>query len=310
MKILIYGAGVVGSAYASRIKNAGYNATVLARGKRYEQLKNNGLILEDAETGEKLVTKLDIINELKPDDVYDYIIVTMRKNQVLEILPTLAENKSSTIIFMMNNLAGPEQLINALGRNKIILAFPSVAGKMENGVALVAISKENVDIKSTTFGELDGKITDRLQNIVEIIRKAGFYVRISNRIDDWLMTHGVFACLGAKVLAKNNCDNYQLAKSTEDIKLVIRLVREGFKVLEKNGYCITPAKYKFLYLPIFILVPLFKSMLNSKMAEISMSWHCKSAPDEFKQLEEEFKVLVNKSSIKMKAINDIGLNKH
>ena len=44
MKILIYGAGVIGSLYAVLFAEAGYDTSVYARGKRLEFLKKNGLL--------------------------------------------------------------------------------------------------------------------------------------------------------------------------------------------------------------------------------------------------------------------------
>lgn len=44
MRLLIYGAGVIGSFYAALFSRAGYNTTVYARGKRLEMLKRAGFI--------------------------------------------------------------------------------------------------------------------------------------------------------------------------------------------------------------------------------------------------------------------------
>ena len=43
MRILIYGAGVIGSLYAALFAEAGYDTSIYARGKRFEALRNNGL---------------------------------------------------------------------------------------------------------------------------------------------------------------------------------------------------------------------------------------------------------------------------
>ena len=43
MRILIYGAGVIGSLYAVLFAEAGYDTNIYARGKRLEALRNNGL---------------------------------------------------------------------------------------------------------------------------------------------------------------------------------------------------------------------------------------------------------------------------
>ncbi len=47
MKILFYGAGVIGSIYAAKLYEAGIDVILLAREKRYETLKNNGIIIND-----------------------------------------------------------------------------------------------------------------------------------------------------------------------------------------------------------------------------------------------------------------------
>ena len=43
MRILIYGAGVIGSLYAVMLSEAGFDISVYARGKRLESLTEHGL---------------------------------------------------------------------------------------------------------------------------------------------------------------------------------------------------------------------------------------------------------------------------
>ena len=43
MRILIYGAGVIGYLYAALLADASYDTSIYARGKRFEALRNNGL---------------------------------------------------------------------------------------------------------------------------------------------------------------------------------------------------------------------------------------------------------------------------
>ncbi len=51
MKILIYGAGVIGSVYAARLYQTGCDITLLARDKHYERLKQNGIVIKNVLTG-------------------------------------------------------------------------------------------------------------------------------------------------------------------------------------------------------------------------------------------------------------------
>jgi hypothetical protein len=51
MNILVYGAGVLGSLYAARLRSAGHRVSLLARGRRLADLRRYGLALENAITG-------------------------------------------------------------------------------------------------------------------------------------------------------------------------------------------------------------------------------------------------------------------
>jgi len=53
MKILIYGAGVIGSIYAAKLYQTGCDVTLLARDKHYERLKQNGIIIKNILTGKQ-----------------------------------------------------------------------------------------------------------------------------------------------------------------------------------------------------------------------------------------------------------------
>lgn len=45
-KILIYGAGAIGSIFEGKLALSGVDITVFARGKRFEELKNDVIVLK------------------------------------------------------------------------------------------------------------------------------------------------------------------------------------------------------------------------------------------------------------------------
>ncbi len=74
MKTLVYGAGVLGSLYAAKLKEARHDVEILARGERLEEIRANGLMLVDASKGRRTVTRVDVVEALNPDDTYDLIV--------------------------------------------------------------------------------------------------------------------------------------------------------------------------------------------------------------------------------------------
>jgi 2-dehydropantoate 2-reductase len=63
------------------------------------------------------------VETFTPEDAYDLVIVLVRKNQVASVLLALAANKSTpSFLFMINNAAGPDEYISAVGRSVFCLA--------------------------------------------------------------------------------------------------------------------------------------------------------------------------------------------
>ena len=118
MRILIYGAGVIGSLYAALFAEAGYDTSVYARGKRFEVLRTNGLLYKKNQ--EVIKAEIKILGELPNDDIYDFILLTVRENQLYEALTELKNNKSNTIVtlrFMSKTNFFHDTINSSLPRN-------------------------------------------------------------------------------------------------------------------------------------------------------------------------------------------------
>lgn len=298
-KILIYGAGAIGSIFAGMIVKKGYDVTLLARGKRLEELNQNGLILVNSVSGKKVKINIKTTDVLNENDLYDYIIVVVQNTQIDPILPILSKNKSKNIVFVVNNPAGYDKWIEAVGYERIIIGFPSAGGERKNGAVNYFIGKGAAKLfQSTTFGELNGKRTQRLSTLIKIFRNSGFSPEINNNMEAWQKTHVAIILPIGKALYRFNSDNYKLAKSYDTLKKMIKATRECFSVLKALKVKVTPGKLNFYYLPLFIIVPIFMVIMGTKIAEFAMAKHTVVAKDEMNELEKLFMLLVEKSGIK------------
>ena len=135
MKILFYGAGVMGSLYAARLKESGQDISVLARGQRLEDIREHGIALEDIGTGKRSTTRVNVVEGLDLEDAYDLVVVMMPKIHLPEILPVLAANRHTpNVLFMLNNAAGPGEMIDALGWERVLMGFPGAGGTRQGHV--------------------------------------------------------------------------------------------------------------------------------------------------------------------------------
>jgi 2-dehydropantoate 2-reductase len=124
MQILVYGAGVLGSLYAARLQEAGQHVSLLARGQRLQDIREHGIVLEDVLSGQTTTTHVKVVEELRPEDQYDLAVVIMGKHQVAAIFPQLAANQLiPTVLFLHNNAAGPQAMVEVLGQGRVLLGF-------------------------------------------------------------------------------------------------------------------------------------------------------------------------------------------
>ena len=74
---------------------------------------------------------------------------------------------------MFNNLAGPQRLIDVLGRERVVLGFPGAAGERASHGTVVATVLPAL-IQKTTVGELNRRPTPRVRLLAAALQEAGF----------------------------------------------------------------------------------------------------------------------------------------
>ena len=242
---------------------------------------------------------MPVVEKLRPEHTYDLIIVIMRKNNALAILPELAENSTADVLFLMNNAAGPGELIASLGKKRVLTGFPAAAG-YRDGYIVHGVAGTEEEKSPIPFGEVDGAITTRTRRIARILDSMpGFEAEIRTDMDVWSKYHVALLMPSlAPALYMCNTDNVRLAHTRDAVVLAIRAIREGFTVLRKMGYRITPARLRmFAWIPEPILVAGFQKKLADPLMEIALVKHANAARDEMKHLADEFNVLAQSTGV-------------
>ena len=302
-KILVIGAGVNGSAIATCLFNAGLDVKVLTRGKRYEEIQADGIIIENPFNHKRNIARVPVINLLNPEDIYDFVLVVIRKNQVADLLPVVAKNRSPNIVFLGNNLSGPAEFAEIIDKKRIMLGTVVAGGKRDGNIirAIVLTS-----LASIPFGEVDGTITPRLERLIKTLRSGGIKAKASTEMTDHQMTHAVGVALIGKLTMKYNCDLHALARSKEDLKLFVDARREAHQVLRALGHKIVPSSEESIrFMPGFLQVASMWMLLNSKLGEVGLAYHVSQAPDEVQQLANELSALVDQAGLPAPAIRQI-----
>ena len=130
MKILVYGAGVLGCNLARNLLRAGKDVTLLARGNWAAEIKQNGLRIKDKFSLRTSVSRIPVVTELAPHAMYDVIFVVLRYTQLDAVLDTLRANRTKNIVFVGNNVQA-RALAAALPGKNVLFAFALSAGHRE-----------------------------------------------------------------------------------------------------------------------------------------------------------------------------------
>jgi 2-dehydropantoate 2-reductase len=309
MKILVYGAGVIGSIFAAKLSLSGNDVTVLARGKRLEEIRSDGIVLHRSGSPEREIARTKVVDSLSPVERFDYIFVVMQRTQVDSVLESLARNCSENIVFVVNTAAGYDEWTRAIGAERLMTGFPSAGGERLNGCIRYYISHGIMrSFQTTTFGEVYGKRSQRVDRLIDMFRHAGIPCVYCADMDAWQKTHVAMVTSIANALYGYGCDNKRIASSWTDVRNMVLGVKEGFAVLEKLGIRITPRKLAFWRLPTGMLTAAFKAFMGTQLAELTMAKHCIAARAEMVALQEEFNRLIQKSGLNTRHIDLLRQN--
>lgn len=291
MKILVYGAGIIGSTYAWQLSQAGHDVSVLVRKGKKQLVEQEGIKIYCTDfRGNKreiiqTTFKPEVIEELSPQNHFEFIIVSVNNIQLKQVLADLSKGAGkANILFFQNNWNDFDEINKYLSSEQYLFGFPFIVGggRDEQGIRSVISSMKQAN---TLIGETNGENTPRLKKLVSAFNDANLKPVISKQIIPWLISHyAVAAGLSAGVMkAGGSMRNF--TKNTELIKESIMSIREGFEVCQKRG--INPKKEKsnaIYYLPFFISIPIIKKVFSNEVLSLMFEGHVRHAPDEMKKM--------------------------
>ena len=283
MRILVYGAGVLGGNLANNLFRAKKDVTLLARGKWAETIQQNGLVVKNKFCPKATVSHLPVITELKPEDTYDVIFVAVRYTQLDGMLDSLRVNGSKTIVLVGNNVRAREYAGLLPGKN-VLFAFGMSAGHRE------ADRIVGIDMKKITIGQLrDAPSNEGL--IHQIFDGTGYKVVYEPNMEDYLLCHAAFVLPAALACYHADGDLRRLKRDRAYLNLLIDVNIEGYRAIEKGGHAILPesdqsyesASYRRL------CYAFYRLMCATPLGRICVSDHAMNAVDEMSALNRDLK---------------------
>lgn len=301
MRILVYGAGVIGSELAHELCKGDNDVTILARGNSKRSIDKNGLVIRHYGQLRTTIDCVETIEILKRNDNYDLIFVAMQYSQVLEIIPQLAENISRYIVLVGNNMSTlycREQICKQSPTEKeLAFGFQGTGGRKENEKV---ISMHFNKVPMTVGGLTECLTAEFTKRIITAFEKTGYQLTWEQQMEGWLLSHAAHILPTAYICYSLDCNLRRANKG--QINLVVDAVAEAHEMLKKLEYPIRPdgeedafvenrkKKQRMLYL-----------MVKTPAGKFVISNHCANAVAEMTALDREFEKLKRKAGISMPA---------
>lgn len=278
MKILVFGAGVLGCNLARNLFRAGKDVTLLARGSWADEIRQNGLRIKDKFSPRLSVSRIPVVTELKPEDRYDVIFVVVRYTQIDSILDALRANGTKNIVFVGNNVRA-EALAASLPEKNVLFAFALSAGHRESDRVA------SIDLKKITIGQLRGAPSNE-PLIGRIFEGTKYKAVYQPNMGDYLLCHAAFVIPAAFACYKTDGNLKKLKGNAAYLSRMIDANIEGYRAIRNAGHEILPkedadfegAAYRKTCLRFF------KLMCATSLGKICASDHAMNAVGEMSAL--------------------------
>ena len=280
MRILIFGAGVIGSLYAALFAEAGFDVSVYARGRRLESLSQDGLLYK--KKGKSLKAPVKVLSKLEAEDRYDLVFLTVRENQLHAALEELRQNNSPTIVTMVNSLETYEQWEAICGEGRIIPAFPGAGGGFDGSVLNAALTPWF--IQPTTFGKTDG----RERVLARVFRSAKIPWQIVADMHIWQLCHLAMVVPIADAYYEAAVPEHA-GKDSALMRKTAKQIRDNLNEITARKIRLSPGKMQaFRLIPVPIVGWILGLVFQSSFGTRFMYLHSMKAPDEMRRLHEQF----------------------
>ncbi|WMJ90441.1 ketopantoate reductase family protein [Anaerocolumna sp. MB42-C2] len=290
MKILVYGAGVLGCNLAHLLYKSQKNVTLLARGSWYEDIKQNGVTIRHKFRIRNTNDKIPVINSLTDQDIYDVIFVALQYTQLDSIISILNQNLSKNIVFIGNNI-NAKGYIDLLKEKNVLFGFFSAGGKR---------NKKYVDsfyLNEMTIGRTDNS-HESDEWIKSIFQGTKMRLTIQNKMDDWLKSHVAFI-LPFVYTAYYTEYNYRKIKNNKTILYeIIDSVREYYDALIQLGYeVLSKSDYQFVTSKKIKCYMFLKLCCYTALGDLCVCDHAKNGKNEMIKLNSEFRELISNKMV-------------
>jgi 2-dehydropantoate 2-reductase len=171
MRILVVGAGAIGGYFGGRMLQAGRDVTFLVRPRRAGELKDAGLVIKSP-NGDVTLKNPPTVQADKLTEKFDAILLSCKAFDLDDAIKSFASavGPRTAIIPMLNGMRHLDVLDGKFGGERVLGGLCAIAVTLNDKREVVQLAP----MQSLNFGERDGKLSDRIHAIAEVMASGNF----------------------------------------------------------------------------------------------------------------------------------------
>jgi len=170
MRIAVFGTGAVGGYFGGRLAEAAEDVVFIARGGQLTALREHGLRVESV-VGDFAVVPAECTDDPEQIGPVDLVLVGTKAWQVADAALAMRPlvGPDTTVLPLQNGVEAPDELSAVLGRERVLGGLCRIMSFLAEPGVIRHVGAEPV----LTFGELDGRETERCRWLLTAFRSAG-----------------------------------------------------------------------------------------------------------------------------------------
>jgi 2-dehydropantoate 2-reductase len=233
MRILVVGAGAIGGYFGGRMLQAGRDITFLVRPKRATELAAAGLVIKSP-NGDVTLKNPPTVQADRLNEKFDAVLLGCKAFDLDDAIKSFAPavGPQTAIIPLLNGMLHLDVLDRKFGRERVLGGLCTIAVTLNEHREVVQLNP----IQSLNFGERDGKMSDRVRTIAEMMASGKFGSVASEHIIQEMWEKWVFlASLAASTcLMRTSVGNILASPGGKDF--ILGMLDECKAVATAEGY--------------------------------------------------------------------------
>src|ERR1700723_493581 len=189
MRILVVGAGAIGGYFGGRMLAAGRDVTFLVRPRRAAELADAGLVIKSP-NGDVTLKNPPTVQADKLNETFDAVLLSCKAFDLDDAVRSFAPavGAQTAIIPLLNGMLHLDVLDHKFGHERVLGGLCAIAVTLNEHREVVQLAP----MQSLNFGERDGRMSDRVRAIAEVMASGNFGAVASEHVVQEMWEKWVF----------------------------------------------------------------------------------------------------------------------